>query len=257
MLVAKFLATHRRSLHFIHFEAAFSSKTKTFLPEMKTRSKTRLAAKIASTLQLLPWELIDEILVRVGNPKLAMKLKRFSIVRKMDIKNDYNWALANGHLEYLKYLNGRGLCVGEYKSYYLKNCAGNGNLNVLKYCHEHINPITECADVMDFAAACGQLELVKYLHSIGSKCTVDAMNWAASNGDLEIVKFLHENRQEGCSSKAMNLAAGIGNLEIVEFLYYNRKEGNAVTALNKARYNDRLDVVKFFIEVNGGDTENW
>ena len=42
---------------------------------MQTRLQARNAAKIAKTRPLLPWELIDEILIHVGKPELAIELK--------------------------------------------------------------------------------------------------------------------------------------------------------------------------------------
>jgi Ankyrin repeats (3 copies) len=188
----------------------FQNKKK--LSKMQTRSQAGNAAKTANHQPFLPWELIDEILIKVGSWELAIDLERFSIVRKINIKYDFIRAMVNGHLDYLKYLNRRGLCAGEYKKYSLSSCASNGRLNVLKYCHEHIKPITEYTAVLDQAASNGHLDLVKYLHSIGSKCTENAMNRAAGAGHLEIVKFLHENRSEGCNVDAMDMAAFRGGV---------------------------------------------
>jgi ankyrin repeat protein len=47
---------------------------------------------------------------------------------------------------------------------------------------------------MDAAASNGHLDLLKYLHSIGSICTKRAMDQAAGDGHLDVVKFLHDNR---------------------------------------------------------------
>jgi hypothetical protein len=144
-------------------------KTFFFLPKMQTRSQAPV--QIAASQPFLPWELIDEILVRVGDPELAIDLERFSIVRNINIEYDFNWAMVNVRLDYLKHLNGRGLCAGEYKRNALQNCARYDKLNILKYCHEHINPITSYDFILDQAASNGYLDLVKYLHSIGSACT--------------------------------------------------------------------------------------
>jgi Ankyrin repeats (3 copies) len=188
-------------------------------------------SKIAINQPFLPWELIDEILVEVGDTKLAIKMERFYIVKKIDADAEFNWAIDKGHLEYLKYLNERGLCVGEYDEVALWDCAAKGYLNILKYCHEHIISITEYGSVLNSAASGGHLDLVKYLHSIGSKCTYGAMDLAACLGHLDVVKWLHFNRQEGCTKDAMNDAAALGHLEVVKFLYHNRTEGILAEAL--------------------------
>jgi Ankyrin repeats (many copies) len=49
-------------------------------------------------------------------------------------------------------------------------------------------------------------------------CSTVAMDWGAAYGYFEIVKFLHQNRREGCTHVALNLAAQNGHLEVVKFL---------------------------------------
>ena len=111
------------------------------------------------------------------------------------------------------------------------------------------------ADPMDFAAANGHLEVVKWLHqyqelsinespySICSKC---AMNKAAEKGHLEIIKWLHENRTEGCTIDAMNGAALNGHLEIIKWLHQNRKEGCNQWAMAAAAVEKgHLEVIKW------------
>jgi Ankyrin repeats (3 copies) len=163
--------------------------------------------------------------------------------------------MMDDELEYLKYLNGRGLCIGEYDRHCLWNCAKNGHLNVLKYCQEHINSITEYDCILDEAAYYGHLDLVKYLHSIGSKCTKWAMDWSALDGYLEVVQFLHFDRQEGCTQNAMNWAAEKGHLDVVKFLYHNRIEGIPEQALDYARRSGEQNVVDFLKSVIESDVE--
>jgi ankyrin repeat protein len=202
-------------------------------------------SKTVNSKPFLPWELIDEILVHVDDPDLAIELKRFAIVERIYPDYDFHSAISNGKLGYLKYLNGRGLCTAHYDEEALDVCVANDHLNILKYCHEHINPITEYVDIMNFAASNGHLDLVKYLHSIGSKCTNYAMNWAACEGYLDVLEFLHYNRQEGCTKFAMTYAARNGHLEVVKFLYHHRTEGIPKEALEFARKSVKQNVVEF------------
>jgi hypothetical protein len=60
----------------------------------------------------LPWELIDEILLHVGDCELALQLNRFTIILQ---EADFNWAIESKHVEYLKYLNKQSLCDGHYE----------------------------------------------------------------------------------------------------------------------------------------------
>ena len=44
---------------------------------------------------------------------------------------------------------------------------------------------------MDNISKNGNLEIVKYLHSMGKNCTTKAIDNASFNGHLEVVKYLH------------------------------------------------------------------
>jgi Ankyrin repeats (3 copies) len=219
---------------------------------------SRTATKLSRPF--LPWEIIDEILVWTGCAHRAVKLERYSIlIRKIDPEADFNWAIRFGYLGYLKYLNEKGLCTGSYNhddmTFSLSNSLGS--LDVLKYCHEQIYSITEWErgieafkrPIMDRAAYHGHLDIIKYLHSIGSKARTYAMDNAAGiNGRIEVVKWFHENRQEGCTTRAMNMAASQGHLEIVKFLHENRTEGCTANAMNDAAMNGHLEVIKWLHE---------
>jgi hypothetical protein len=61
---------------------------------------------------------------------------------------------------------------------------------------------------MDWAAECGHLEVVQWLHLNRSEgCTTNGIDGAAANGHLEVVEWLHGNRSEGCTANAMDWAA--------------------------------------------------
>jgi hypothetical protein len=216
------------------------------LPTLSSpNSPAQMLSEIDTSQPHLPWEIIDEILISLGNPKLAISLQRFAIVRRIDSSYDSNWAIKRGFLKYLKYLNCKNHCkVYDLKS--IRYCATEGDLKVLKYCHEYVCPITEYSDLLDRAAWFGHLELVKYLHSIGSKCTTDAMDGAAEEGHLEIVKFLDENRSEGCTNYAMDRACFWGLLNVVEYLHYNRTEGCSAKAMEYALRHNQAEVVEWF-----------
>ncbi|KAG9405390.1 hypothetical protein AC1031_004498 [Aphanomyces cochlioides] len=79
---------------------------------------------------------------------------------------------------------------------------------------------------MDYAAKCGRLDIVRYLHEHRTEgCTSHAMDQAAEHGYLDVVSFLHNNRTEGCTERALT-AASLGNhLNVVEFLSSTRTEG--------------------------------
>ncbi|TMW58649.1 hypothetical protein Poli38472_010208 [Pythium oligandrum] len=119
---------------------------------------------------------------------------------------------------------------------------------------EMIQLLEECkiegwlANVMDHAAAQGDLQAVQYLHEYRSEgCTEKAMDQAAAYGHLKVVKFLHENRTEGCTKRAMDGAAGKGSLDVLRYLHEHRTEGCSRVAIENAASNGHLDVIDFVL----------
>ncbi|ETW05041.1 hypothetical protein H310_04086 [Aphanomyces invadans] len=138
----------------------------------------------------------------------------------------------------------------------LAKCIDNGHL-CLAAAYGHVAvmhflnncPFGWTPDVMDCAAAYGQLETVRWLHENRSEgCTVNAMHNAAHEGHLSVVEFLHFNRSEGCGAQAMDLAASNGHLHVVQWLHKNRTEGCTVEAMVWAAGNGHLDIVKWLHE---------
>lgn len=102
---------------------------------------------------------------------------------------------------------------------------------------------------MNYAAANGHLDIVKWLHENGTEgCTTDAMNQAAANGHLEVVKWLHENRKEGCTVVAMDYASANGHFEVVKWLFENNVVKCRQRALDSAAKHGRYEIVKFLIQ---------
>jgi Ankyrin repeats (many copies) len=199
-----------------------------------------------ATKQRLPWEIIDEILVLVGNVKLAVVLERFSIVKKIDKKADFNWAIKNGRIKYLKFLNEKGLSTGGYGSFaFSLFCIEQNGFEVVKYCHENIGSILDCSYIVLYVAEKDDIDLVKYLSFVGFTFTTHSMDRAACHGYFEILKWLHANRQEGCTTDAMDHAAAHGHLEVVQWLHDNRDEGCTTSAMDYAAAYGHLEVVQW------------
>lgn len=104
-------------------------------------------------------------------------------------------------------------------------------------------------NAMDFAAASGHIQVVRWLHENRSDgCTVDAMNKAAFNNDIEMVLWLHENRTEGCSTDAMDWAATAGHLHMIQWLHHSRSEGCTGRAIDGAACGGHLHVIKWLAD---------
>ena len=67
-----------------------------------------------------------------------------------------------------------------------------------------------------FAAKGGNIELVRYLASIGAFFTSEAMALAAANDRLDVVRFLHEHGTR--HGRAMELAKAMKRDAIVAYL---------------------------------------
>ena len=98
-------------------------------------------------------------------------------------------------------------------------------------------------NIMNNAAGCGHLDMVKWLHENHMECDIRAMDLAAENGHLHMVQWLHENRTEGCSIWAMNAAAMNGYLDVVIWLHENRTEECSIDTMN-----GHLDVTRWLHE---------
>ena len=119
-----------------------------------------------------------------------------------------------------------------------------GNLEIVKWLFHYYNgtPAETFSEGMDYAAAHGHLEIIKFFHENNVNCSTDAMDFAADKGHLEILKWLYQNRGEGCTKDAMNDAVCNSNFKIVKWLSQsfestrfspNRKEGCSNYALRQ------------------------
>ncbi len=75
---------------------------------------------------------------------------------------------------------------------------------------------------LDLASYFGHLDIVKYFHYLGGRCTVRAMDLAAKKGHLHVVKWLHENRSEGCSKNAIWLGVRNKHHHVVLWFFENK-----------------------------------
>ncbi|KAF0718200.1 Aste57867_1838 [Aphanomyces stellatus] len=99
---------------------------------------------------------------------------------------------------------------------------------------------------IDMAASGGSLQLVQYLHDLGTyKCTTAAMNDASARGDIEMATWLHTNRDEGCTTSAMDNASRGGHLDMVRWLYANQDKGCTTSAFFWALERGDVDIAAF------------
>jgi hypothetical protein len=164
------------------------------------------------------------------------------------------WAIQSGRLELVRYLIIDQGCVVD--GLCIIHTASNGHLHIIESLL-HPNRYRELytSDVFTSAAESGNLELIRFLHQHNVPCSYQAMDQAARAGHLHVVKFLHGHRTEGCSTDAMDGAAAGGFLDIVKFLHENRSEG-LKHGVTDARKYGHMDVLKFFMENRPYDCRN-
>ncbi|KYR03026.1 hypothetical protein DLAC_00515 [Tieghemostelium lacteum] len=91
------------------------------------------------------------------------------------------------------------------------------------------------------------LEVIQHLHQLqrDEMFNIGLMNYKAANGDMETVKFLHYNRNEGCEDYTLDFVATNGELEMFKFLFENRKEPYSQESLTQAATNKHWNIVKY------------
>ena len=158
-----------------------------------------------------------------------------------------NQMAIRGDLKIFKHLCRRGQIRSKARVFDL--AAKYGHMSMLIYLSRGPNQVACTTDAMDRAAGNGQLDVVQWLHEHRSEgCTTDAMDLAAGNGQLDVVRWLHEHRSEGCTTNAMDRAAANGHLRVVRWLHEHRSEGCTNRAINSAVTRGHLKVVQLLLK---------
>ena len=129
----------------------------------------------------------------------------------------------------------------------VRTCAAaarGGNLECLKYLHEH-----GCAwdkSACEAAAQGDHLECLKYLHANGCTCDESACLAAAEGGHLECLKYLHEHGYPWSEWVSLAAAEG-GHLECLKYLHEHGCVWNKKTCRAAARGGD-LECLKYLRE---------
>ncbi|KAL2913760.1 hypothetical protein HK105_206776 [Polyrhizophydium stewartii] len=98
--------------------------------------------------------------------------------------------------------------------------AEHGCFATVKLLYRHVPGERWSFVVMDEAAASGNLELVRWLHTHRqARCTTRAIDTAAANGHLQVTRWLATHRPEGCTVRAVIGAAVNGHHQVLCFLH--------------------------------------
>lgn len=96
--------------------------------------------------------------------------------------------------------------------------ARNGYFSLMLEKHRNNEPLIFTTNAMDYAAAAGNLEMLKWIHyNIGSGCTEQALYAACGGNRLDIIEFLNDNHLlQGCTGCA---AMATKKLTIIQYLH--------------------------------------
>ena len=143
-------------------------------------------------------------------------------LRHLDRHAPAYYAAIGGHLEALQALHAAGwVRTGQY---ILETATRHGHLPVVQFLHEHtdVNMDPQKSRAITYAAECGNLEMVKYLHKNGYAWCSYTSQAAAKGGNLEVVKYI---RAYGCPWDLIGTrraASEAGHDEILRWLCSTR-----------------------------------
>jgi hypothetical protein len=159
-----------------------------------------------------------------------------------------SWALQTSRLEYLMYLKSSGnLRPLQDAESCLRKLALAGNYRLLKFYHQNLGSISNFS-LIDEASAIGHLNLVKWLHSIGSNASTLAMDWSTEKGHLEVLKWLHTNRNDGCTYLGLRFAVVNGHVDVVRYLL-DKKLGKVDFKLSRTALEyERLEILSVLMD---------
>ena len=158
-------------------------------------------------------------------------------------------------LELLKWAREEKKC--KWSSHTIYAAAGQGNLEMVKYCVANECPVDESA--CGIAAQFGHLECLKYLHE-EAKVPWDEYTavWAAGKGQLHILEYLVERKYDKYDTLACERAASYGpHLDCLKYLHETAKAPWDEDAVWEAHHNNQTECLQYLLDNNCPLPEGW
>ena len=158
------------------------------------------------------------------------------------------WEVASTNkLELLKWAREEKKC--EWDEETINMAAGQGNLEMVKYCVTNECPIDEMACA--YAAENGHLEVLKYLREeVKAPWYSETANWAALNGHLHILEYLVERKFDKYNELACERAAEFGHLDCLKYLHETAKAPWDEEAVREAHNKNQTECVQYLLDNN-------
>ncbi|CAL6306522.1 unnamed protein product [Bathycoccus prasinos] len=205
---------------------------------------------------------------REGELKKAFKIEEMSSISTLEFawENKSLWqswldetcfcmkVARTNKLELLKWAREEKKC--EWNELTIIVAAGQGNLEMVKYCVANKCPIDEraCAE----ATENGHLEVLKYLREEAkARWDFRTADWAAENGHLHILEYLVERKydrynEDACANAAMN-----GHLDCLKYLHETAKWPWYEEAVREAHQNNHPECVQYLLDNDCPLPEGW
>ena len=205
---------------------------------------------------------------RAGDLKKGFKVKEMSSISTLEFawENKSLWpswwdethfcreVAKTNKLELLKWAREEKRCKWDQDT--IKTAAGQGNLEMVKYCVANECPI----DV--FACACaadrGHLECLKYLREeVKAPWGSETAYYAAENGHLQILEYLVERKYDEYDVYACEDAAQYGHLDCLKYLRETAKAPWDYLAVRGAHQNKHPECLQYCLDNNCPLPDGW
>jgi hypothetical protein len=238
------LIVNNDDICFKHILPRLNSNDVKFLYEVNT--ETRKLIKRSTRKKELKWKFEVKEMSSISTLEFVWENK--SLWSGWWNQTWFCWRVAETNkLELLKWAREEKKCEWNEKT--INTAAGQGNLEMVKYCVANECPINVYA--CESAAENGLLEVLKYLHEeVKASWDWDTATCAAGNGQLHILEYLVERKFDQFCEDACRWAAENGHLDCLKYLHETAKAPWDEDAVREARKNNHPDCVQYLLDTN-------